>query len=333
MRLILFILLIFSFNVFSNDTVYTIVKGDSLSEILYSKNLRPIYGKHGSMRTVVNLNSFLKTRKRYRLYPGEKVILPIVENQIEAPIPAVADADVLPIEEIPHNPVRTVSNNKQLSHSDLSLSISSRFLKLESVETLSNSQASLISDVSTGWKFSWGHSWSDELYSHLDYESYKVNINDSSSSTKTLLNKNQTLANYEFGLNYLYSSKLKFTSSLLYGETLVNRSTSLSTISIQKFISPKIQLGLNYTLLSRDELKLFSITNFTLSLPTTQDNYSAKLGTGYKLGIGLEDKLAFFKIKGDVFYQTIKLKMTEANFTQTEVGVLFSLSKDFGNAD
>jgi hypothetical protein len=239
MRFILFSIFIFSFNAFSNDSVYTVVKNDSLSEILYKKNLRPIYSKHGSLNTILNLNPFLKARKRYRLYPGEKIVLPILLSQTETPAPAVTAA--LPSEVIPNDPIRKISNNKLQSHSDLGFSATSRFLKLESTDNLTNSQATLISDASLGWKVSWGQRWSSELYSHLDYESYKVNINDSSSTSKTLLNKEQTLSNYEFGLNYLFSSKLKLLSSLIYGETLVNRSSSLSVITIQKFISPKIQ--------------------------------------------------------------------------------------------
>jgi hypothetical protein len=329
MRFVLFFILIFSFNAFGSDSVYTVIKNDSLSEILYKKNLRPIYSKHGSLQTVLNLNPFLKTRNRYRLYPGENIVLPIHLTQTEAPVPVAA----LPSEVIPNDPIRKISNNKLQSHSDLGFSASSRFLKLESTDNLTNSQATLISDASLGWKLSWGQRWSSELYSHLDYESYKVNISDSSSTTKTLLNKEQTLSNYEFGLNYLFSSKLKLLSSLIYGETLVNRSSSLSVITIQKFISPKIQLGLNYTLLSRDELKLLSITDFTLSLPSAQDNYSSKLGTGYKLGLGIEDKISFLKVKGALFYQKVGFKMTEANFTQTEVGILVGLSKDFGDID
>lgn len=49
---------------------YTVKRGDILSQVLYDKNLKPIYGKDGTLLKVVELNSELKNSKGNIIHPG-----------------------------------------------------------------------------------------------------------------------------------------------------------------------------------------------------------------------------------------------------------------------
>ncbi|MFN3696288.1 MAG: hypothetical protein ACK4VO_02510, partial [Pseudobdellovibrio sp.] len=63
---------------------YVVRQGDTLSQILYNKNFKPIYGKNGFLLKVVEHNRLLKDSKGNILYPGMKISLAVDQNNLIA---------------------------------------------------------------------------------------------------------------------------------------------------------------------------------------------------------------------------------------------------------
>ena len=64
--------------------VYNVKKNDTLSSILYRNNLKPIYGKKGTLVQVLKINSKVKLSDGgNKIYPGMKIILPYIGQDDE----------------------------------------------------------------------------------------------------------------------------------------------------------------------------------------------------------------------------------------------------------
>jgi hypothetical protein len=304
----------------ANNLYYShvVIKRETLSNILYKKKLFPIYGKSGYLAQVRALNP--QIGNRYIIYPGQNLVLPKIENQIYSPFPPIPQ---------PSPEIKNLKNKIRSSHSLLDFSLSNRFVKIKSNDFRNGSRATLLSDSGIGYSISWGQKWSDKLNTYFNFENYQVQILDSSTPDKSLSNTTQSLTSYTFGVSQVLNAKTMLYLSLNYGESIVYRAERSDLIEIEKFVSAKLNPGFNYTFLSRDELKLYSLINFILALPSTQETYSSKFSYGHKLGIGIEDRVAIFKIKGELFYNNLELKLTDSSFEQTETGVYFGVSYQF----
>ena len=65
-------------NVSAGEAIHIVRRGETLSNILYNLNLEPIYGKNGALKEALLLNPKISIRKNYKIYPGEKIKLSIV---------------------------------------------------------------------------------------------------------------------------------------------------------------------------------------------------------------------------------------------------------------
>tara|TARA_B110001454_G_scaffold28073_1_gene27430 strand:+ start:17211 stop:18230 length:1020 start_codon:yes stop_codon:yes gene_type:complete len=309
---------------------YTVKRGDFLSKILYKKKLTPVYGKFGTLQKVVGINSQLKASNGNIIYPGMRLNLKI--SDVAPPIVVTADQISAPTKQSEPLEIskRTLASDNFLSRSDISLYGISEFVRIKASDSASGASATLLSDAGTGYRFSWGQNWTENLRSSLSYQSVTIAIQDSSSTTKSLTNKVNTLTSYEIGLDYKYTPNLKFINSLSYSESLVSRSANSSTIAIEKFLTPSLSAGIEYRIHQIDTLSLRAFATLRAVFPSKQENYDSKFGLGKKIGIGLNDSLGTFKIDGELYFQNTDLKMEGAGYDQSSLGIMIGIKKKFG---
>ena len=65
-------------NISAGEVIHVVTRGETLSNILYNLNVEPIYGKNGALKEALLLNPKISIRKNYKIYPGEKIKLSIV---------------------------------------------------------------------------------------------------------------------------------------------------------------------------------------------------------------------------------------------------------------
>jgi hypothetical protein len=104
------ILLIFFFNMsLPADEFHLVQKSENLSTILYNLNLKPIYGKHGTLNKVLALNPKINNKKNNIILAGQEIRL--------FPTVAVADSNV--------NLSKAISEKPQVQSLEITRSISS----------------------------------------------------------------------------------------------------------------------------------------------------------------------------------------------------------------
>lgn len=331
---------------------YTVKRGDVLSSILYSKNLKPIYGKDGTLLKVIKINNELKASRGNHIFPKMKINLSIhdTENSPVAKIesPALSERhDVLSGEvdstidtdrketqtncdSLKLEQEKPSSRNFSQGGNDLGIDLLSEFIRIKATDHSNGAIARLISDATTGYRLSWGQHWSKDLRSFLSFQSARARIEDSSSTTKTLTNRENTLTQYQIGIDYQYAPRLKIVNTLMYGESLVSRSMSSTVITIEKFRAPSVAIGFEYKIHEIGHLSLRAVGAVSAVLPAEQGNYKSKLSLGKKLGIGLGNAIGDFRISGEVYYQNTDLEMIDASYSQTSIGMMIGVKREFG---
>lgn len=347
---------------------YTVKTGDILSQVLYEKKLQPIYGVGGSLLKVINLNSELKKQHGNKIYPGMILNLgihplkqssnlkdnqtPLVnsqqteinkfENNENLVVQPIADSVIEKSvsKKINEKKIMMTSNKKRniassiiASRSDLVVSGINEFISIKSVDSYSGAEATLLSDASSGFRFSWGQNWSEKFRTFLSYQSVSIAIQDTSTANKVLINTKNNVTQYQFGAEYKFSSNLKLINLLNYGESLVSRSTNSTTITVEKLIAPTISSGVEYNFYQIDNLKLKGLAVLSAVIPSKQGSYESTISFGQKFGFGLSDSIGSFIIDGECYYQNIDLKMTNVSFEQSSVGILIGIKKEFGVFD
>ena len=336
--------------------IYIVKNGDTVSKILAERNLFPIYGVNGSLAQVLASNESLRKSKGNLIFPGMRLNLAL-DNLILTDSKSRLSKSSSPISKKPtlkqstqksqsensvseiasdesSNKVESVvlpeSDKKSLvSHSDLGIAGISEFIRVKASDTISGADATLLSDASIGFRLTWGQNWSHNFRSYLSYQSLKVSIQESSSATKNLTNKENTLANYLVGAEYQQAENLKWMGTLSYGETLVSRALNSTTVAIEKLVLPSLFAGIEYKLYQVDNLSLQALGGLIFTMPTQQQTYDAKLSIGKKIGLGLADMIGPFKIAGEVYYQNTDLKMQDAGYDESNIGIIVGISKEF----
>ena len=69
-------------NVSAGEFLYTVKRGETLSDILYNLNSDHIYGKLGELKKTLKLNSWINKRRENKIFPREKIKLALVNNSL-----------------------------------------------------------------------------------------------------------------------------------------------------------------------------------------------------------------------------------------------------------
>lgn len=226
---------------------------------------------------------------------------------------------------------KSISEGKSWFNSyDLSIAGFEKFYKIKSNDYATGSSATMLSSACYGAKITYTQKWSERTKGYLAYDITSVGIKESSSTSKTIVNRENLLSEYSFGIEYRYSSNLKIVNSLSYSESLVNRAINSSIIQVEKFSTPKINSEIQYKVYQKENLILKAIAGVSVLIPSSQETYNSRISFGEKLGFGLLNKAGPLDLEGQVFFQNTDLKMDSAKFNQTEIGLVVGIKKDFG---
>ncbi len=352
-------LILLSIDLGAGFELYTVKKGDTVSQILYNKGIKGrknLYGKNGGVEKTISLNEEkLRPNKGNLIYPSMKIYLPINGTEIEKkkflenPM-AFVEKEMTP-KNLPQHILRKPSSvpedktpvvqplithpqvmyreEEKVSHSKLNFFLINQFMRVDTVDTSTNTTASLLSDSGMGAKVVWDQMWEESIHTYLSTNFLKVTIAESSTATKTLTNRPQTLQSYNVGFKKFRSDRFTWVGEFEYSESIVSRSVDSSTLRVEKFRSPKFIGGVSYKLLSRDELSLTPHLKIIAAMPTKQESYDSSLSMGTELGLNVKDYMGGFQVNGEVFYRDLNYKMTGGEFRQLDLGLMIGITKNF----
>jgi hypothetical protein len=218
-----------------DSTFYAVEGNDNLSTILYRLNLKPLYGKKGSVKSTLLLNPWLKKNKGELIFKDQIIRLPRIPNSIDVQrnvaaqetseevkdnavyVPEIhpsAEAVAPPVEEQISAPLvllapSEVEAEEEETESKIKASFGYDYFKIDAVDKQTKDKATIISKssptIALAWELSWGPKWSSEF--GILYR--QDNIANDTKSQKSLSKTTYGRMNSFFGVNRIWSKKNK----------------------------------------------------------------------------------------------------------------------------
>lgn len=273
----------------SNDVVadgvgYSVKDGDSLSKILFTQNIGPIYGPGRKLDYILRINPKLKNRENFRIYPGEIILL---SDTTSALIPILSPMDAnRPINV--GRPSRSISFFEELEdftpifNFGFSPKIGWKDYSAQDNNQYRHSNLGIMTNHYYGFEGEYGVQFL-ENYSlftklSLEYQSFLVQ--------PPIELKKESFITKAFSIG----GKFKKTYSLEMGmeDMLFLTSPNLNKIDLKQVALPKAQVGYekNFPLTKQTSAGLKA--NAKMFLPKDSTDFETKLGYGANVEMHLK---------------------------------------------
>lgn len=313
-------------NASASEVIHVVTRGETISTILYDLNLKPIYGKHGILQETLLLNPIINNRKYNKIYPGEKIKLPLLntENKISlteqsGPLSKYHESQSDAAEPGPkeiENPERkptSIENEvdrEQFIFARLSPQIS--WLKASSTDTnqYQNSQISALSKANPGALGAFGVNVSEnfnvQAFAYLSeikfYQDEKYNFPKSSFLRQA----------YGLGSEYRLDPENRFSLKAGFFDEFYLTMSNTTTINIESAQVPEIHWGYRRILGQYKNVTLDSGIFGKFIIPYSASSINGQFG--YGLG---GDFLLMLKNKGLRFFYNYSNAKAINKSTQT----------------
>ena len=306
--------ILMSLNISANE-IYIVKNGDTLTDILYSKDYKHIYGKRGVLQETLDLNPAIKKNNGNKIFPNMQIIL---TSRLPSKDKLSADSRqqtvILPINHETHlgesatEPKKetiakstlefkdqsSIDNFKQAFYWEFSPTLSWKSLDSTDENVYRRSSVSALSNLCYGVSTLYGMRFEENLdiYSRLSLESVGFVQN----ATINLIKKNFLATRFGMGISYRKNWQFEVAMSDEYFLT----SPKVSTVDIIKVAIPELKMSYLKDFYHVRNAKLsYSIAGKAFH-PRTSPEIDSKLG--YGVGGAIEARLfnQLFKIGYDV---------------------------------
>ncbi len=318
LRVIIF-MLFFSPLVLLAEDVHVIKERETLSEVLYRLSIKPLYGKRGTVAQTIELNPWIKLRRRRLLYPGDVVVLPASSER------SVASEIVPPLleqEKISEDPTLPIAPPEDDS-SALEVGLGSSSMRVSSKEANGDGhlEASNALRLDARYGLSTG---STTTYLGVGHTS----VGFESPPDRTLKSPRLNLLDRYLGLRHSLSESLRLDYRLGQQDQTFYRSLNLTTLKLDRIPVFYGQIAAD-VILQRSSSTIKGLRFLgRYHAPFTSNDYKGKSGHGYQLGAFLEKAYERFQLRGNLFWSHDEFRLKEIDFTREDFGVGLGLTWD-----
>lgn len=160
---------------------------------------------------------------------------------------------------------------------------------IKSVDSISNVEATAVSDIVYGVSVSWQHLWSKRLNAFFvgSAKNYNFRVSDSREISQGAI----TQGFVGVGLNYQIAKDLSISPALGVGDSLILESDGDANISVEKLVIPSFSLSTNYTWFEFESgFKVGSQLRLGGMYPSDTGKYEVSSGYYYAAGFSSQYK-------------------------------------------
>lgn len=295
------LILVFSLSFTAQANIqYKVKSGDSASVILNNHNLRPIYGRHGSLNSLIELNPNLVSSKANLIYPDQVLALPSNKefNQVKSQkLAHKSDQETQQEEVLSQQPqdmqqaeqTETNEINRDLADlmssrypkSLIQMSLLAQYLRIDGTVNSLNKDILVLSDLNLGAQLGYLVNWNKNLqtglsFSYLGYSVKELNPGYSFTELKGQL--------WGFGLElgYFFTDRLRPYLGYSLQEQIFVKSVSATEFSFDEIFIAAPYMGIDYTFLNRGRFSLGSGINYRHLQSEKNSDY--EVSSGNRLG-------------------------------------------------
>lgn len=315
---------------------YTVKPKDTLSEVLYSLGLKPIYGEDGYLTIILKKNPWLMRSQGDLIRPGEKITLEQILQNIQNDVPLKAPAGTMesPPPNIPHDetpeqtmvPYKAETVQTPPKKSELLIGVYQGTVAVHGEDEF-NTSGVLHSSSSYGVQLEWATQLSEKVSLAIgsNYQRLKFNT----ALTRTINDKNLNLSDYYLSGKYKFRPNWVVELKLTQAEQVYYRAIDLNTIEINSNSVFQTQASIKYDFLTYGSFVYSVKAGLRVHYPFSNDYYKGELGKGYFSSLLMEQSFASFDLVGHATYSHDILPVKHADFEnknlQVGLGIRFFL--------
>ena len=280
---------------------YTVGNNETLSNILYRNDIKPIYGLNGTLNQTIALNPELRRSMGNKVFPGQKVRLPREE---------LARQDLPKIDESKNSVRFATEDTTKDAAATFSVSAGVDFMKIQGVDETSGDDSVILSEASPSLSLGYNLLWDQVTVLSL--------------ISKVQRYKLQGLNN---GQSFDYASGSKIDLSLKVVREFSKRWALGAGVAFEQdlffhAISP-IELGVDKVMITKPRI-------YARYAALVKSN--ANLGFDGSVGVNLPNETSVYKIKtgthaGAGTYFKYHTKLLNQDYKSIEARVFYSIDK------
>lgn len=205
------------------------------------------------------------------------------------------------------------------------------FSRIDAVDKGNGGSALFISNLTPGFRLSWGQHWSKRLQTSFDLG---IRFESFTAPPGVQLN-NATHSNADFGFGLKWNPlagipRLAVQSGLSVRTVYFVQSESLSVTRLDSAVIPGLTLGLRYRALEISSFSTVLHAQGTILFASSLSNFTIQAGNSVKTGVALTQNLSKrYQISGDFWYQQLAQDSSIATHSRTDLGLTFGLNIRF----
>lgn len=289
-KLTILLVLISATSVFAASNIYIVGAGDTLSEIIFKKNLRPVYGKNGYLDKIRELNPKLKNSGDL-IYPGDKIILSeTITPKVDVDKNNETNNETNNESEINDSNKNTdqlafVNNNNEKDQAKLILetSVGLNFFRIDGKDMLLSGDAVVLSKANPEFFLGMTLDWDEEnkIKTEVGYQYYELQK----------LNNNRIFTDdsddrFFISLMYLRRINTKLTLGLgsSFNQDLYFRAINENELDVDQVLIIKPTVSVSYDIFQKSNANIGIYGDVRYLTPTGNSYYDIKSGFGCSLG-------------------------------------------------
>lgn len=327
---------------------YTVQDGDTLSDILSRFNIKPLYGKNGSIKKFSRVNVHTVKKNGDLIFPGSVIYLPISveavaevikQEKIEAAIdvrkPATEVAPGTPAPACPEPEKKPVLDpvyaSAETASSDVAVTFIGGYSSMQGTDRSTGDTSKLLSKLETGARLEWSQNWDDtdstSIFVIYQNRNLEPTLND-----VTLTNSSMGVSSFGLGYKKVLSNSWALRMEMEYMQALFYQNNPGTGTGLQINAVPLLRLHpqLEYLVLERKPLSLGLQAGVSYFGSTSYGDYSVDSGYGYNLDLSLRHTFTNHNfIQCQAYYEERHQNTSELLFVERDVGTRCGFSWRF----
>ena len=202
------------------------------------------------------------------------------------------------------------------------------FYRIDSISSVNQSTALILSDPSFGIHGGWQQAWSNQFFSQVDFKYSQVKMSDTSSGI--LENASHDLGQVGLSFGYIVTPRLQANLFANYGNELYARAVNSGTATLDSVYRSQIGVSLVPDLFQHGDLDLDLELGIFQNSPQSTNLYTFDKSDGYILAPTLRKKLNKMQMELKLNYEAINQKSSISQQKNTQLGIEFGVSFGVG---
>lgn len=336
-------ILIFSFSSLStaqtldNRLFYKVKESDQLGKIVSKLNFSKIYKKDQVLELVCKENGIKPFGDK--IYPNQKIYFPVKysdhlkENGIVLSSKEVVFKGERSVAQVTvETSTVTSSANKETATKpsvrelsprkikkedkmEVGLTLKEGYYRLDGSDSTTNTQGTLLSELSPSIEVSMTALWSSYFKTTLSMEQTFLSFESLSQGSKTLENQSLNLGSLSLKNTAKLSDHASIFLDLAMEESLLYKATSATSLKILKAPTTKVGLGLDLSLLKFNDISVDTLGAYYWSGGSEVESIDISGGSQYKLGLGVSYRPSkSVKVHGGLQYESATIDTSTVQY-------------------